>query len=84
MRNSKWPQFLLQQILFLFISSFIIDTGSPCARIGHHAPQSLSVLIRGFLGMLLANRLKSIIKILGHSSMANSENPRWRPVKIIL
>ena len=54
MRNSKWPPFLLQQILFAFISSFIIDTGSPCARIGHHAPQSLSVLIRGFLGMLLA------------------------------
>ena len=54
MRNSNWPLFLLQQILFLFLSSFIIDTSSPCARIGHHAPQSLSVLIKGFLWMLLA------------------------------
>ena len=126
MRNSKWPPFLLQQIIFLFISSFIIDTGSPCARIGHHAPQSLSVLIRGFLEMFLAmlrgmtsgrdmgfghffkwppwksdlgniptsnwhritilvstpmfsgskNRMKSIIKILVHSYMANSEKTK--------
>ena len=37
-QNSKWPPFLLEQIIFLFISSFIIDTGSPCARIGHHVP----------------------------------------------
>ena len=54
MRNSKQPLFLFQPILFSFITSFIIDTGSPCARIGHHAPRSLPVLMRRFLGMLLA------------------------------
>ena len=54
MQNSKWPPFLLQQILLLFISRFKIDTGSPWARICHHAPPPLSTVIRGILGMLLA------------------------------
>ena len=54
MPNSKWPPFLLQQILLLFISRFIIDTGSPWARICHHAPPPLSTLLRSVLGMLLA------------------------------
>ena len=55
MQNSKWLPFLLQQILLLlFISRFIIDTGSPWARICHHAPPPLSTSIRGVLGMLLA------------------------------
>ena len=33
---------------------FIIDTGRPWTRIGHHARPPLSILIRSFLGMLLA------------------------------
>ena len=54
MRNLKWPPLLLQQILSLFISRFIIDTGGPWARICHHAPPPLSTLIRGVLGMFSA------------------------------
>ena len=57
MRNSKCPPFLLWQILLLFKSRFIIDTvdtGSPWARICHHAPPPLSTLIRGVLGMFIA------------------------------
>ena len=48
---------LLHQILFLFTSWFIIDTGSPWAKIGPRAPPLLSmrgtILIMGLLWMLL-------------------------------
>ena len=77
MLNSKWPPFLLQQIIFLFISWFIIDTGSPWTRIGHHAPPPLSILIRGFLGMLL-EMLRWIIW--GHD-MGFGHLFKWPPCK---
>ena len=54
----KMAAILLHQSFFLFLSWFIIDTGSsPYARIGPHAPPLLStsgtILIRGLLWVIL-------------------------------
>ena len=87
MRNSKWPPFLLQEIIFLFMLIYnIIDTGSPWARIGHHAPLTISILMRSFLGMLIAmlREITGFRPFFLNNRHENISTYRWHRISILV